>query len=100
VSRSDLVDKIDETGCCDRLFGQVVVTGYLYRFGAWLMHLFMVQVWCMVDALVHGTGFVQVWCMVDALVHGTCFVQVGAWLMHLFMVQVLVQLVQQQYISQ
>jgi hypothetical protein len=42
----------------------------------------------MVDALVHGTGFVQVWCMVDALVHGTGFVQVGAWLMHLFMVQV------------
>jgi hypothetical protein len=32
--------------------------------------------------------FVQVWCMVDALVHGTCLVQVGAWLMHLFMVQV------------
>jgi hypothetical protein len=29
--------------------------------------------------------FVQVWCMVDALVHG---IQVGAWLMHLFMVQV------------
>jgi hypothetical protein len=25
-----------------RLFGQVIVTGYLYRFGAWLMHLFMV----------------------------------------------------------
>jgi hypothetical protein len=45
VSRSDLVDKIDETSCCDRFFGQVV-----------------------------GTGFVQVWCMVDALVHGTCFV--------------------------
>jgi hypothetical protein len=60
VSRSDLVDKIDETGCCDRLFGQVFVTCYLYMFGAWLMHLFMVQVevqvWCMVDALVHGTG--------------------------------------------
>jgi hypothetical protein len=55
-----LVDNIDETGCCDRLFGQVVVTCYLYRFGAWLMHLFMVQV----------------------------EVQVGAWLMHLFMVQV------------
>jgi hypothetical protein len=73
VTRSDLVDKIDETGCCNRLFGQVVVTCYLYRFGAWLMHLFMVQVWCMVDALVHGTGI---------------FVQVGAWLMHLFMVQV------------
>jgi hypothetical protein len=32
--------------------------------------------------------FVQVWCMVDALVHGTVEVQVGAWLMHLFMVQV------------
>ena len=42
----------------------------------------------MVDALVHGIGFVQVWCMVYALVHGTSFVQVGAWLMHLFMVQV------------
>ena len=26
--------------------------------------------------------------MVDALVHGTGFVQVGAWLMHFFMVQV------------
>jgi hypothetical protein len=44
VSRSDLVDKIDETGCCDRLFGQVNVIVYLYRFGAWLMHLFMVHV--------------------------------------------------------
>ena len=27
-----------------RLFGQVIVTDYLYRFGAWLMHLFMVHV--------------------------------------------------------
>jgi hypothetical protein len=26
------------------LFGQVIMTGYLYRFGAWLMHLFMVQI--------------------------------------------------------
>jgi hypothetical protein len=68
VSRSDLVDKIDETGCCDRLFGQVVVTGYLYRFGAWLMHLFMVHV--------------GAWLMHLFMVH------VGAWLMHLFMVQV------------
>jgi hypothetical protein len=71
VSRYDLVDKIDETGCCDRLFGQVVVMvdalvhGYLYRFGAWLMHLFMVQV----------------------------LYRFGAWLMHLFMVQVLYRLV-------
>jgi hypothetical protein len=32
-----------------RLFGQVIVTGYLYRFGAWLMHLFMVQVEVQVD---------------------------------------------------
>jgi hypothetical protein len=55
VSRYDLVDKIDETGCCDRLFGQVVVIGYLYRFGAWLMHLFMVQVgaWLMHLFMVH-----------------------------------------------
>jgi hypothetical protein len=44
VSRSNLVDKIDEKRWCDRLFGQVIVTCYLYRFGAWLMHLFMVQV--------------------------------------------------------
>ena len=58
MSRYDLVDKIDETSCFDRLFGQVFVTCYLYRFGAWLMHLFMVQV----------------------------EVHVGAWLMHLFMV--------------
>ena len=42
MSRYDLVDNIDEKGCCDRLFGQFVVTGYLYKFGAWLMHLFMV----------------------------------------------------------
>jgi hypothetical protein len=49
VTRSDLVDNIDETGCFDRLFGQVVVTCYLYRFGSWLMHLFMVQVGVQVD---------------------------------------------------
>jgi hypothetical protein len=42
VSITDLVDNIDETGYYDRLFVQVVVTSYLYRFGAWLMHLFMV----------------------------------------------------------
>ena len=52
MSRSDLVDKIDETGCCDRLFEQVVVTCYFYRFGAWLMHLLMVQV--VLYMLVHG----------------------------------------------
>ena len=52
--------RFDGTGCCDKLFGQVVGTGYLYRFGAWLMHLIMVQV----------------------------EVEVGSWLMHLFMVQV------------
>jgi hypothetical protein len=42
------------------------------------MHLFMVQV----DYMLFGTC----WCMVDALVYGTGL-QV-AWLMHLFMVQV------------
>jgi hypothetical protein len=69
MSRYNLIDKIDETSCCDRLFGNVVVIGYLYRFGAslktmaekvrkknhsnitlqeekifgaWLIHLFMV----------------------------------------------------------
>jgi hypothetical protein len=78
VSRSDLVDNIDETGCCDRLFGHVVVTGYLYRFGAWLMHLFMVQVevqvgaWLMHLFMVHVDYrlFGTCWCMVDALVYG------------------------------
>jgi hypothetical protein len=97
VSRSDLVDKIDETGCCDRLFVQVWC-----MVGALVHGTGFVQVWCMVDALVHGTGFVQVWCMVDALVHGTGFVQVGAWLMDLFMVQVDYMLIDtslQQYIS-
>jgi hypothetical protein len=66
VSRSDFVYKIDEIGC-------------LYRFGAWLMRLFMVQVdvqvgaWLMhlfmvqIDYRLFGTG----WCMVDALVYGT-----------------------------
>jgi hypothetical protein len=49
VSISDLVDKIDETCCCDRLFSQVIVACYLYKFGAWLMHLFMVQVEVQVD---------------------------------------------------
>jgi hypothetical protein len=38
MSRSDLIDKIDKIGCCDRLFGQGVVTSYSYKFGAWLMH--------------------------------------------------------------
>jgi hypothetical protein len=66
VSRSDLVDKIDETGCCDRLFGQVVVTGYLYRFGAWLMHLLMVQVEVQVDA----------WYMLVQVIGTGCLVQV------------------------
>jgi hypothetical protein len=55
VSRSDLVDNIDETSCCDRLFGQIV-------------DRLFVEVRCMVDALVHGIGCVQVWYMVDALV--------------------------------
>jgi hypothetical protein len=71
VSISDLVDKIDETGCCDRLFGQVIVIGYLYRFGAWLMQLFMVQglgtVWCMVDAC---------WYMLEQVIGTGCLVQV------------------------
>ena len=56
-----LMRQVVVIGCCNRLF---------------------VQVWCMVDALVHGTGLVQVgaWWM------HLFMVQVGAWLMHLFMV--------------
>ena len=64
MSRSDLVDNIDETCCCDGLFGQVVVTGYLYRLGAWLMHLFMIQVGAW---LMHLFMVQVVWYM---LVHG------------------------------
>ena len=48
------------------------MTGYLYRFGAWLMHMFMVQVEVQVGtwlvALVYGTNLLQaVW---YRLVHG------------------------------
>jgi hypothetical protein len=56
----------------------------MVQVGAWLMHLFMVQV----DYRLFGTG----WCMVDALVYGRLVqmhlfivqveVQVDAWLMH------------------
>jgi hypothetical protein len=56
------------------------VTCYLYRFGAWLMHLFMVQVEVQVGAWLMHLFMVQVdyrlfgigWYMVDALVYGTC----------------------------
>jgi hypothetical protein len=41
----------------------MLITGCLVQVGAWLMHLFMVQV----DYMFFGTG----WCMVDALFYGT-----------------------------
>ena len=31
------------------------------------LDILLVHIWCMVDALIDGTG----WCMVDALVYGT-----------------------------
>ena len=40
-------------------------------FDAWLVHI-----WCMVDALVDGTGLSTGWCIVDALVYGTGWLQV------------------------
>jgi hypothetical protein len=54
------------------------VTCYLYKFGAWLMHLFMVQVEVQVGAWLLHLFMVQIdyrlvgigWCMVDALVYG------------------------------
>jgi len=55
VSRSDLVDKIYETGCCEwyKLFG----------IG-----------WCMVDSLFYGTCLLQVEVQVDAwLIHGSSY---------------------------
>jgi hypothetical protein len=55
------------------------VTGYLYRFGAWLMHLLMVQVEVQVDAwlmhIVDGTGC-------TCLVQVALMVQVEVRLMH------------------
>ena len=44
-------------GCYSGISHSDIVTSYLYRFGAWLMHLFMVQVnvWYML-AQVIGTG--------------------------------------------
>ena len=58
--------------------------GYLYRFGAWLMHLFMVHVEVQVGALLMHLFMVHVdyrlfgtdWCMVDALVYGIDLLQV------------------------
>ena len=46
-----------------RLFGQVIVTCYLYRFGTWLMHLFMVQVEVQVD----------LWCMLEQVIGTSCY---------------------------
>jgi hypothetical protein len=37
------------TSYFDRLFGQVILTGYFYRFDAWLLHLFIVHVEVQVD---------------------------------------------------
>jgi hypothetical protein len=45
------------------VYGTLLITCCLVQVGAWLMHLFMVQV----DYRLFGTG----WCMVDALVYGT-----------------------------
>jgi hypothetical protein len=70
-----MLSKVVFTGCFDRLFTGLVwcmVDAWLMHLfmvqvevqvGAWLMHLFMVQV----DYRLFGTG----WCMVDALVYGT-----------------------------
>ena len=55
------------------------MTCYSYRFGAWLMQLFMVQIEVQVGAWLMHLFMVQVdyrlfgtsWCMVDALFYGT-----------------------------
>ena len=71
---------VDDVGTSWWVIVYVYFMHYWYIFGAWLMHLLMVQVgaWLMHlfmvqdDYKLFGIG----WCMVDA------------WLMHLFMVQV------------
>ena len=50
MRRYDLFYNIDEIGSFDRFLGKVVVKGYFYRFCAWLIHLFMVQVKVQVGA--------------------------------------------------
>jgi hypothetical protein len=45
-----------------RLFGQLLVTGYLYRFGAWLMHLFIVQVEVQVEVWYMLTWVIGIGC--------------------------------------
>ena len=55
-----------------RLMRQVMVIGCLDRL--------FIQIWCMVDALVHGTSWGTGWCMVGAwlmqIFYGTCWLQV------------------------
>jgi Na+(H+)/acetate symporter ActP len=50
-----------------RLFGQVIVTGYLYRFGAWLMRFSMVQVEVQFD----------VWYMLAQVIGIGCYKLIG-----------------------
>jgi hypothetical protein len=52
------------------LFGQVIVTGYLYRLCACLMHLFMVQVEVQVD----------VWYMLAPVIGTGCYRLITGWL--------------------
>jgi hypothetical protein len=47
------------------------VTGYLYRFGAWLMHLFMVQVEVQVDVW-YMLVQVDVWYMFAQVIGTGC----------------------------
>jgi hypothetical protein len=46
-----------------RLFGRVIVIGYLYMFGAWLMHFFMVHIEVQVD----------VWYMLAQVIGTSCY---------------------------
>ena len=92
MSRYDLVDNFDERSCCYRLFGQVVVTCYLYMFIARLMHLFMVQVEIHVGAWLMHLFMLHVDYRLFGQVNVTGYLYMfDAWLMHLFMVNIEVQ---------
>jgi len=54
----------------------------------WVVETWLEHTWYMVVCTWLWYRLITGWCMVDALVYGTGWLQVGAWLMQLFMVHV------------
>ena len=51
----------------------------------WVVYTWLKHTWYMVGCTCLWYRLITGWCIVDALVYGTGWLQVGAWLMHLFM---------------